>query len=223
MNPGRGKGKHTVNRTIVYLLLFLVVAGSCLIEYCGARLFGSASASRQNRIAVAAIGICTLAAAVFPNDIVVTNLFVLAAALVAGTLLSRRIGSAGALLTMLLVAAIVDVISAHVGPSRWLVDRAQQAQGATVLRFLAISFQLKQRLVPAIGVGDLMFFTAVVSVMRRLGWSETRALAVPLGGILSALGVGLVTGFTPALPFLAGSVWFYARGSNSLRRESCRA
>jgi hypothetical protein len=199
-----------VNRALVYALLILVVAGSCLIEYCGVRLFSYFPASRQNRIATAALGICALALAVFRGNIVATNLFVLAAALTGGTLLSRQIGSFGALSTMLIVAAIVDLISAHAGPSRWLVDQAQNARGATVLQFLVISLRFKQRLVPVIGVGDLMFFATVVSVVRRLGWSETPAFAVPLAGILAALGVGLLTGFTPALPFLAGVVSFYA-------------
>jgi hypothetical protein len=40
---------------------------------------------------------------------------------------------------------------------------------------------------------------------------------MPLASILSALGVGLVVGFTPALPFLAVGVLGYAYGSRSLR------
>jgi hypothetical protein len=211
-----------VNRAFVYSLLTLAVAGSCLLEYWGARLFSSFSTSKQNRIAIAVLGICALGLAVFRGNIVVTNCFVLAAALVAGTLLSRQIGSVGALSTMLIVAAIVDLISAHAGPSRWLVDQAQHARGVPVLQFLVVSLQLKDRFIPVIGVGDLMFFTAVVSVARRLGWPETQAFVVPLAGILSALGVGLFTGFTPALPFLAGAVLIYAFGSNSLGHEPCR-
>jgi hypothetical protein len=87
--------------------------------------------------------------------------FVLAAALVAGTLLSRQTGSVSAFSTILIVAAIVDLISTHAGPSRWLVTQAQHVRGATVLQFLAISLRLKGSVVPVIGVGDLMFFTAV--------------------------------------------------------------
>jgi hypothetical protein len=194
------------HRVFVYALLILVVAGSCLIEYWGAKLLGSFPASRQNRIGIAVLGICALALAVFRTKVVVTDCCVLAAALVAGTLLSRQIGSIGALSAVLIVAAIADLISTHAGPSRWLVDQAQHARGATVIQFLAVSLRLKGSVVPVIGVGDLMFFTVVVSVARRLGWPETRAFVVPLAGILSALGVGLVVGFTPALPFLAGAV-----------------
>ena len=216
-----GKGQRIVNRAFVYSLLTLVVAGSCLLEYWGTRLLSPLSASKQNRIAITVLGICALALAVFRANIVGTNCFVLAAALVAGTLLSR-IGSAGSLSTMLIVAAIVDLISSHAGPSRWLIDQAQHARGVTVLQFLAISLRLKERFVPVIGVSDLMFFTASVSVVRRLGWPETSALMVPLVALLSALGVGLFAGFTPALPFLAAAVLLYAYGSNALKHEPCR-
>jgi hypothetical protein len=211
-----------VNRAFIYSLLTLTVAGSCVLEYWGTRLFSFFPPARQNRVAVTMLALSALALAVAPANIVATNCFVLAAALVAGTLLSRQIGSVGALSTMLIVAAIVDVISAHAGPSRWLVDQAQHARGATVLQFLAISLRLKERLVPVIGVGDLMFFATVVSVVRRLGWSETAALLVPLAGILAALGLGLFAGFTPALPFLAGAVLLYAYRSRFLKPEPCR-
>ena len=80
-----------------------------------------------------------------------------------------------------------------------------------VLQFLAVSIPWKGQVVPVIGVTDLMFFTTCAIAGKRLGWSETAALVVPLAGLLSAPGVGLVSGFTPALPFLAAAVLVYAR------------
>ena len=141
----------------------------------------------------------------------------------AGTLLSRQLGSVGALSTMLVVAAIVDLILALAGPSRWLVEQAQHAHGVPVLQFLVVSLKLKGAFIPVIGVGDLMFFTAVVSVLRRLRWSEASSFVVPFAGILSALLVGLLTGFTPALPFLAGAVLFYAYALNSRGHQPFRS
>jgi hypothetical protein len=211
-----------VNRAFIYLLLTLAVAGSCLLEYWGTRLFSSFSASKQNRVAITVLGVCVLALAVFRGNIVATNCFVLVVGLIAGTLLSRQIGSIGALSAMLIAAAIVDVISVYAGPSRWLVEQAQHARGISVLQFLVISLRLKGRLVGVIGVGDLMLFTTVVSVVRRLGWTETSAFLVPAAGILSALGVGLFAGFTPGLPFLAGAVLLYAYRSRSFEHEPCR-
>jgi hypothetical protein len=212
-----------MDRLSIYALLILTVAGSCLFEYWAVRLLNSLPAGTQSRAITAALGACALAIAIFPGSIVATNCLVLFLALVAATLLGRQIGTAGALSIMLIVAAIVDLISAHAGPSRWLVDQAQNARGLPALQFLAVSLRLKGKLVPVIGVGDLMFFAAVVSVVRRLGWSEASTFAAPLAGILAALGVGLLTGFTPALPFLAGAVLAWGYALNSTSRELCRS
>jgi hypothetical protein len=159
----------------------------------------------------------------FHTSIVVTNCFVLVTALVVGILLSRAVGSVGALVTMPLVAAAVDLVSTQAGPSRWLVEHARQAQGVTVLQFLAVSIPLKGRIVPIIGVGDLMFFTVCVVTLRRVGWTKTNAFTAPRAGLLSALAVGLWAGFTPALPFVAAAVLLYAGVSRTLRCERCRA
>jgi hypothetical protein len=153
---------------------------------------------------------------------VVTNCFVLVTALVAGMLLSWYIGSVRALSTLLIVAAIVDLISTHAGLSRWLVDQAQHARGVAPLQFLAVSLRLKEKLIAVIGVSDLMFFTTCVSAARRLGWPETPALVVPLVALLSALGVGLFAGFTPGLPFLAVAMLLYAYASHSLQQGPCQ-
>ena len=90
------------------------------------------------------------------------------------------------------------------------------------LQFLAVCLRLKEKLIAVIGVSDLMFFTTCVSAARRLGWSETPALVVPLVALLSALGVGLFVGFTPGLPFLAVAMLLYAYASHSLRQGPCQ-
>src|SRR5271165_4696514 len=178
----------SVNRAFVDLLLALVVAASCLLQYGGTRLLRPLPASGQNRIAIVSLAMCALALAVFRANILVTNCCVLVAALVGGTLLSRQIGSVGALATTLIVAATADVISTQVGPSRWLANQAQHPSGVLVLQFLAVSIHWNGHVVPVIGVTDLMFFTTCVIAGRRLGWPEAAALAVPLVWLMSALG-----------------------------------
>ena len=210
-------------RAFIYLLLALVVATSCLAQYWGARLLASLTSSKQNRVAIVSLALCALALAVFRDNIVVTNWLVLSVALFAGTLLSRQIRSVGALVTFLTVGAIADLISTQVGPSRWLANAAHHANGLALIHFLALSIRLKGKLVPVIGVSDLMFFTICASTMRRLGWPETPVLVVPLLGILSALGVGLFAGFTPALPFLAAAVILYTYASPSMAQHPCRS
>jgi hypothetical protein len=132
-----------------------------------------------------------MALSIFRANIVVTNCFVLAAPLVAGTLLNRQIGSVSAFSTILIVAAIVDLISTHAGPSRWLVDPGTtrpRRDGASIFGdFVAIEGKRRA------GYRSWRFdvLHGCVSVVRRLGWPETRAFVVPLVGIFSALGVGL--------------------------------
>ena len=168
------------------------------------------------------LAFCALALALFHANILVTGGTVLSAALFAGTLLSRQVRSGGALVTMLAVAAIVDLISTLAGPSRWLAGQALHPHGVPLLQYFAVSIWWKGTLVPVIGEGDLVFFTASATVMRRLGWPETPALLVPLTGLLAALGVGLFAGFTPALPFLAAAVILYAWVSPLAKHQPCR-
>jgi hypothetical protein len=200
-----------MSRAFAYSILLLIVTGSCLLEYGGARWLGSLSRARQNQLAVFLFGAGALAVARWHPSIILTNGVVLLAALLAGAFLSRQIGTAGALATMLMVAAIVDLLSAYAGPSRWLIDQARRGHTGYALQYLAVSWKLKDRVVPVIGISDLMFFTLAVSVVRRLGWHEMPALLVPLGALLSALVVGLWAGFTPALPFLAAGVLLMSR------------
>ncbi len=205
----------------LYSVILIVVVGSCATEYLGVRLLSPLPVRKQTWLGAASLGICGLALVGFRSAVVVTDCFVLVVALFAGLLLSRQIGSLGALATMLVVASITDLISSHAGISRWLVDQARQGHGVTMLQFLAVSVRAKQKLVPIIGVSDLMFFTICVSVTRRLGWPEAWTLMAPLAGLLAALAVGLFAGFTPALPFMATAVLLCAYVSRSSRQAPC--
>lgn len=212
-----------MSRPGIYAILALVVVISCLLEYWAARFLSSLPGSKQKRVVGCSLALCALPLALFRTSIVTSDCFVLLTALVAGILLSRTVGSVGALVTMLLVAAVVDFISTQVGPSRWLVEQARQSRGVTVLRYLAVSIQLRGKIIPIIGVGDLMFFTVCVTTLRRMGWTGTKAFAAPVAGLLSALGVGLWAGFTPALPFVAAAVLLSAGLSRTLSHEPCRS
>lgn len=212
-----------MSRESLYLILILAVAASCLLEYLGVRLIAASSAATLRRVAGIGAAVWALAFAVVGPHVVLTNLLVLTLALAAGLLLARHIGSIGALSMLLAMAATVDVVSVPSGASRWLTQ-ARHNDAWPVLQFLAVSLKLQSRLVPVIGVTDLMFFTACVSVLRRAGWPEVSSLLVPLLSLLAALAVGLSAGFTPALPFLALGVvaYAYSRRAGSTH-QPCRS
>jgi hypothetical protein len=97
------------------------------------------------------LAISTLSLAVFGGNLVVTNCFALTVALVAGTFLSRQVGSVGALSMMLIVAAVVDLLSVHLDRLDGWSSRPNTLPACRLIQFLAISLHMDGRLVPVIG------------------------------------------------------------------------
>ncbi|MGD0787946.1 MAG: hypothetical protein ABR898_08165 [Terracidiphilus sp.] len=204
-------------RIHIYTLFVLVVAAGCLALYWASRLLASMGKARQTRIGIVLVGLCALAIALFHTSLAASNCLVLALALIAGMLMSRTIRSIGALKTFLIVASVADLVSTHLGPTKWFLEQAQnpqhlgQLRGVAILQYLALSIRLKGYLVPVIGFGDLLFFTVCAFATSRFGWPRGAVFAAPLAGILAALGLALVFNRPmPAIPFIAGAVIGYA-------------
>lgn len=213
-----------MHRALLYSLFTLFIAGACVAEYLGLRLLSFLPDSLQKRIAVGSLVICIPALAIFHTNMVATDCLVLLIGLMAGVLLGRVAGSVATLSSMLIVASIADLISTHAGPTKWLVDESQRTH-LPLLQLLALSLRLNGAFIPVIGVGDLMFFTACASAVRRFGWGEMPALLIPLAGILCALALALLARITaPAIPFLAAAVLIYSlmrgRGTGRLSRDA---
>jgi len=68
---------------------------------------------------------------------------------------------------------------------------------------LSISFPVAGAVRPIVGIGDLVVATALFAALMRIGYGVGESFAVPLGGMVLALGVGLLVGGAPALPFIA--------------------
>lgn len=196
-------------RVFLYSLLTLAYAGSCAVEYAGARALGRLPDSKQNRIFLALGAACVPTAVIFRGSLWATDCLVLAAGLCVGVLLSRMVRSAGALVAFLVAGAAADIISTYAGPTRRLVAQIERG-GTAGMQFWAMCIRVRGVLVPVIGVADLLFFAFAVTVTRRLGWPETAALLVPLAAYLAALGVAFATRFTPVIPWLAAAVILYA-------------
>ncbi len=201
-------------------LLIVVFAGSCMAEYLGLRVANSLPAKRRKWLAAVLLLVCGSALGAFRKSAVVTDYSVLLAALILGTLLSRLIRSFRALAILLIVGAIADLVSFYAGSL--LVQAQHNPHAAATLRYLVVSVWIKREMFAVIGVTDLIFFTTCVCVTQRLGWPEPWPLITPLVGLLSALGVGLVVGPTPALPFLAAAVLLFGYGSRPFRQSWAR-
>ena len=208
-----------MTRAMVWTLLALVVAAASALVYAGARALACWSLARGRRFAWMGILPCALAAVIFHTQVWLHDAFALAAVLFAGALLSGLINSPGALVAFLTTGAVVDVISTYFGPTRWLLHRAQHGRWAPLIQFLSISIPLRGQIVSVIGIPDLMFLAVCTMVMRRLGCPEASAFLVPLAGLLAALLVGLLSGFTPAIPFLAIAAGIYLHVSPPRSRD----
>ena len=205
-----------MNRFYVYSLIVAVIAAGCLVMYLASRLLTPIGKARQNQIGLALVGLSVLAIAFFHTNLVASNCFVLSLALCVGMLISRMIGSNGALTSFLISASIADLISTQMGATKWLVDQAQNPQhlaqlhGVVILQYLALSIRMKGYLVPVIGFGDLMFFALCAFVASRFSWPKAAIFAVPFAGILAALGMALASGrLIPAIPLIAATVIAY--------------
>jgi hypothetical protein len=198
-----------VSKAFIYSLFFLVVAGSCAVEYVGARALGRLPASKQNWIFLALAVACVPAVVLFRGSLWTTDCLVLAAALCVGVLLSRMVRSAETLVAFLVAGAAADIVSVYTGPTHWLVAQIERG-GTAAMQLWAICIRVRGVPVPVIGVGDLLFFAFSATVMRRLDWPEAPVFLVPLAAYLLALGVALATGFIPVLPWLAAGVILYA-------------
>jgi len=62
---------------------------------------------------------------------------------------------------------------------------------------------------PIVGIGDLAILAALFTGFSDVGFRGWLPFVVPLIGLLLALGVGLLVGGTPALPFIAGTTVVY--------------
>ncbi len=197
------------HRAFIYCVLAAVIAGSCLVEYWGARGLARLPQRKRLLVAGAIAALCALGAVAFRGSFLASDCFVLAAALLVAVLLAPPLRSVGALAAFLLTGAVADLLSTYMGPTQWLVRSWIHGSRLTAMRFLAVTVPFKGKPIPVIGVADMLFFAVCVTVTRRLGWPEPPVFLVPLASLLTALGVGLLIGLTPALPFLAVGVFAY--------------
>lgn len=126
----------------------------------------------------------------------------LALAVLAGGLVGKVLPSEGALVTFVVVGAVSDAISVFGGLTSILVQR-YMAGTSLLLQYLSLSVPYGGKVFPIVGIGDLFFAGAVMFALAGLGHPKAARLLVPLGGLILALTVALLTRFIAALPALA--------------------
>jgi len=184
------------------LLAFAVTLGSALVV--AVLLDAMRRLTRPAFAAVAAAALCAfaLSLALRPGSWLVADVLVLAAASVGGRLLAAALRGAPGLVSFLIAAGVVDVLSVYGGLTGRLIASYRDGT-STLLRYLCIAVPVEGTVKPIVGIGDLLVAATVMTALQRLGHTPAACLLVPLGGLAAALTVAFTTGFVAALPLLA--------------------
>jgi len=158
------------------------LAGCCLLTYCAVLVLR-------------------------PSTWPVMDLAVLTGAVGCVLLLERGLRTPGAVAAFLVVAAVVDMLSVSGGISRALVERYREGT-SDLLLYLTLVVPIRNRVIPIVGIGDLLIGGAAATALLRLGLRPVAVMGTFAIGLLTALAYGLWRGGAPAVPFVAAAVLF---------------
>jgi hypothetical protein len=158
-----------------------------------------------------AAGIAVYAAVLFarPRSLLLPNLVVTLVAIFVGSSLARLLKGYVGLASFCIAAAVADVVS-YTGGATAKLSEAFQHGTSNLLQYLCLSLPVQGRVVPIVGLGDLLILAAIYSALRHLGNAGACAFRAPLAGLLVAVFVGLLAGGTFALPFIAATTLPFA-------------
>jgi len=103
------------------------------------------------------------------------------------------------------VAAVVNLWSMGGGFTRALLESYREGT-STLLLYLTLAVPVGGRLVPIVGIGDLVVGGAAAAALLRLGVRPLGIASALADGLLGALAYGRWRGGAPALPFVAVAV-----------------
>jgi hypothetical protein len=195
--------------------LIVILATSALL-FAGVRVLGWLQL-RDRGLVTAVVGIAyALVLRLEPSWWLACDAAVVAMALVAGIMIGSTLRSGPAVIAFCVAAALVDVLSFSGGLTRTIVDSYQSGDNR-VLMYLSITAPVGGSIRPIVGIGDLIILAGLFAGFNHLrdrGWMP---FAVPVGGLVLALGVGLAVGGVPALPFIAAITVVYVLWRRKLR------
>lgn len=139
-----------------------------------------------------------------PASWLIIDIAVLVGAIGAAVILGGSLRSAGAVLTMLVTAAVVDILSVSGGLSRIIIDQYQEGTSDLIL-YLVLVLPIDSRLLPIVGISDLLLGGSAASALIRLGFKPIPVFGMIALGFLGALAYGIWQGGAPALPFIAAA------------------
>lgn len=189
--------------TLMLAAVIVTFAGVAVVTVAAALV--ERARGRQNPIAAAPLMAYGLALAVRPPYWGLADAAVIAGAVGGVVLIARGLTSPATVVAFLFVAAAVDLASWSGGPTRRIIDAYREGRSALLL-FLALSIPLNGRIVPIVGIGDLLVGGSASLALVRAGFRPPFVALAVATGLLGALAYGLWRGGAPAVPFIAATV-----------------
>lgn len=184
----------------------VILVSACL--YAGTRLTGRLTRPWLWSALVLALaayaGLLWTQVAAWP----ISDMAVMLVALLAASAIGMSLTSSSALIAFCIAAGIADFFSFSGGLTAKIIADYEQGHGL-LLQYLSLAAPLPDRVIPIIGIGDLIILGSVYYALPQIGHHDWPTFLFPLGGLLIALGVGLLTGGIYALPFIGGATIVY--------------
>jgi len=189
-------------------LIFVTTIVSVIVVFVGVML--TLNLKRRILLSVTILVILSYVALLIlqPDNFLLSDILVLITSVMAGSLLGTTIINEASVITFSVTVAIVDFFSFSGGPTAKIISSYQGGK-SLLLQYLAISIPLGSKIVPIVGIGDLLIMGAIFYSLKRLNYSSKECLLVPNIGLLMALVIGLIVEGIYALPFVAAMVITY--------------
>jgi len=140
-----------------------------------------------------------------PSAWLVIDIAVLLGAVGATLLIGGGLSNSGAVVAMLVAAVAVDILSVSGGLTRAIIDGYQDGT-SDLLLYLALVVPIGGRLIPIVGISDLLIGGSAAVALIRLGLRPVAVIGAITIGLLGALVYGIWRGGVAALPFIAVAV-----------------
>jgi hypothetical protein len=140
----------------------------------------------------------------------ISDTIVMIVALLVGYAFSLTISSYSALIGFCIAAGVADFISFTFsgGLTSKIINDYEHGNNL-LLQYLSITIPLSSRMVPIVGIGDLIIIGSIYVSLNKLGYNDLFSFLSPLVGLLMALGIGLLVNGIFALPFICGATIIY--------------
>jgi hypothetical protein len=188
-----------------FLLASAITVGGLVVVTWATRRIAKLDIRRARLLALTFIAVYGAVLILRPSGWLLTDLAVLLGAVGGALLIGSSLGDSGAVVAFLVTAAIVDVISITFGVSRGIIDRFTEGT-SDLLLYLALVGPIGGRLVPIVGISDLLIGGSAATALIRLEFRPLAVVGAIALGFIAALAYGLWQGGAPGLPFIALTV-----------------